>query len=925
MSAQHRPRPETNELFISHIPALHVLMAMGYHYLSPDAARRARGGNHAEVLLREVLVEELKTRRFTWKGQDYPLSTNAIDDIVRQLASPGLGDGLLTANERIYDRLTLGITVTEFIDGKRAQPTIPLIYWDDPGRNQFHVTDEFEVLNTGGTGTRRPDVVCFVNGIPLAVIEAKRPDPHNPRKDMLAQGISQHLHNQGVDEIPHLFAYAQLLFAVNGLDGRYATVRTPARFWALWRDEDVDEAVFQRIKNAVLSPAQKQALFGHRPQPIRDYFERQRQQGALSPSGQDRLLVSLLRPDRLLEFVRLFILFDKKNGKIAARYQQFFGVKRLIERVNRKDGNGARAGGVVWHTTGSGKSFSMVLLAKALLLHEALKTCRFVVVTDRIDLEDQLSKVFVNTGALPTKREIQQARANSGKDLARRIGRGNERILFSIINKFATAARQPACRNPSADLIVLVDEGHRSHGGETHQRMRQALPNAAYVAFTGTPLLKADKTANIFGPIVHAYSMQRAVDDAMVTPLLYEERIPELGTDAPAIDTGFARLTEELTERQKADLKKKFAQKGQVYQADGRIALIARDISRHFSTHIPVGMKGQLATDSKLSAVTYKKHLDALGLVSSAVVISPPDSREGHEAVDESQVPEVRQWWAEHVGRQRETVYTKEVVRRFAEDAEPQLLIVVDKLLTGFDEPRNAVLYIDKPLKHHSLIQAIARVNRLHARKKFGLLIDYRGILKELDTTLRAYQDLEQRTQGDYDLDDLTGLYRRTSTEYKQLPGLHAALWALFQEVQSTTDLEQFRQVLLPDFVQDEQGESYDARQKIREDFYVALREFSLCLEIALGSASFYQDSSFGEADIQAYKHDLRFFSALRGIAKQDAGETVDDTGYTAQMKELVDTHVSGEAVRETEAVYAVNELGKRPDPQQWSHRKNAQ
>ena len=251
--------------------------------------------------------------------------------------------------------------------------------------------------------------------------------------------------------------------------------------------------------------------------------------------------------------------------------------------------------------------------------------------TDRIDLEDQLSKVFVNTGALPTKREIQQARANSGKDLARRIGRGNERILFSIINKFATAARQPACRNPSADLIVLVDEGHRSHGGEAHQRMRQALPNAAYVAFTGTPLLKADKTANIFGPIVHAYSMQRAVDDAMVTPLLYEERIPELGTDAPAIDTGFARLTEELTERQKADLKKKFAQKGQVYQADGRIALIARDISRHFSTHIPLGMKGQLATDSKLSAVTYQKHLDALGLVSSTVVISPPDSREGHE------------------------------------------------------------------------------------------------------------------------------------------------------------------------------------------------------------------------------------------------------------------------------------------------------
>ena len=446
--------------------------------------------------------------------------------------------------------MTLGITVTEFIDGKRAQPTIPLIYWDDPGRNRFHVTDEFEVLNTSGTGTRRPDIVCFVNGIPLVVIEAKRPDPHNPRKDMLAQGISQHLRNQGVGEIPHLFAYAQLLFVVNGLDGRYATVRTPARFWALWRDEGLDKAVFQQTKNADLSPAQEQSLFGHRPQPIRNYFEHQQQQGALLPNGQDRLLISLLRPDRLLEFVRLFILFDKKNGKIVARYQQFFGVKRLIERVNHTDRSGVRAGGVIWHTTGSGKSFTMVLLAKVLLLHDALKACRFVVVTDRIDLEDQLSKVFVNTGALPTTREIQKARANSGKDLARRIGQGNERILFSIINKFATAARQPECQNSSADLIVLVDEGHRSHSGETHQRMRQALPNAAYVAFTGTPLLKADKTANTFGPIVHAYSMQRAVDDAMVTPLLYEERIPELGTNAQVIDAWFERITEGLTERQ---------------------------------------------------------------------------------------------------------------------------------------------------------------------------------------------------------------------------------------------------------------------------------------------------------------------------------------------------------------------------------------
>ncbi len=321
------------------------------------------------------------------------------------------------------------------------------------------------------------------------------------------------------------------------------------------------------------------------------------------------------------------------------------------------------------------------------------------------------------------------------------------------------AAKQPECYNPSSDIIVLVDEGHRSHGGETHQRMRQALPNAAFIAFTGTPLLHKDKTTNKFGPILHAYTMQRAVEDGTVTPLLYEERIPELGTNAKAIDKWFDRITEGLTDKQKADLKKKFAKKGAVYQSESRIELIAYDISDHFTKNIPDGMKGQLATDSKLSAIRYKKYLDEIGLLSSAVVISPPDTREGHVEVDESQLPELQQWWQDNVGNQNDETYTKEVVRRFAEEDDPQLLIVVDKLLTGFDEPRNAVLYIDKPLRDHNLIQAIARINRLHEKKQFGLLIDYRGILKELDTALEAYQELEERTQGGFDI-DLSTLFR---------------------------------------------------------------------------------------------------------------------------------------------------------------------
>ena len=666
------------------------------------------------------------------------------------------------------------------------------------------------------------------------VIEAKRPDPHNLRKAMIKEGISQHIRNQGVAEIPNLFAYSQLLFSVNGLDGRYGTTRTPAKFWALWREEDLDKALFDEIKNRELSEGQKGELFNNRPEWMRSYFDQQRAQGRLLPTGQDRLLISLLSPVRLLDFTRLFILFDKKNGKIAARYQQYFGIQRLIERVSRKDARGVREGGVIWHTTGSGKTFTMVFMAKALILHEALKQCRFVVVTDRIDLENQLSRVFANAGALATARDIERAKARTGKDLAERIGKGSERILFSIINKFATAAKQPECHNPSSDMIVLVDEGHRSHGGESHERMRQALPNAAFIAFTGTPLLHKDKTTNKFGPILHAYTMQRAVEDGTVTPLLYEERIPELGTHAKAVDSWFERITEGLTDRQKADLKKKFAKKGVIYQSESRIELIAHDISDHFTKNIPDGMKGQLAADSKLSAIRYKKYLGEIGLVTSAVVISPPDTREGHSEVDESQLPEVQQWWQENVGSQSDESYTKEVVRRIGEEDDPQLLIVVNKLLTGFDEPRNAVLYIDKPLKDHNIIQAIARINRLHEQKKFGLLIDYRGILKELDTALEAYQELEERTQGGFDIDDLAGLYRQTSTEYKRLPMLHEQLWRLFEEVKNRGDLEQFRQLLIPHYEEDETGVDYDVRQKPREDFYEVLRDFSLCLEVAL-------------------------------------------------------------------------------------------
>lgn len=913
--------PKFQEEYSAKLPALVLLTNLGWSYLSPEQALAARGGKTDEVVLRQMLRSELQKRTFTFSGKSYPLSEKAIDNLIAEVCSPALNEGLLTANERLYNHLLYGISVTEFVDGKKASPTIALIDWQNPANNSFVFTEEFTVTRSGGVESRRPDIVCFVNGIPLVVIEAKRPDGNAKKGPTIDEGISQSLRNQRHDEIPLLFAYSQLLLSINGNEGRYGTCGTPAKFWAVWREEDISDAEMYAVKNKKLSDEQRAGLFGHRPAKDQDWYQSLTAAGELAVTGQDQLLVSLLSHARLLEMTRYFTLFDKKAGKIVARYQQVFGIKRLIERISTRSITGGREGGVIWHTTGSGKSFTMVFLSKAFILHDSLKRCRIVVVTDRVDLETQLSKTFASGGELADKKDKEAAMATSGKRLAEQIGKGTERIIFSLIQKFNTATKMPECENTSSDIIVLIDEGHRSQGGENHTRMKQALPNAAFVAFTGTPLLKDDKTTNKFGPIVHAYTMQRAVEDKTVTPLLYEERVPDLDVNERAIDSWFERITEGLSDEQKADLKRKFAKKGPLYGADDRIRLIALDIANHFVRNIDEGLKGQLACDSKASAIKYKKYLDEAGLFESAVVMSPPDTREGNTAVDEAATPEVTQWWKENVGNQDEQAYTKHLIERFDKDSALKILIVVDKLLTGFDEPKNAVLYIDKPLKEHNLIQAIARVNRLHPKKKFGLLIDYRGILAELDTTIQKYQDLASRTQGGYDINDIAGLYNQMSAEYKRLPHLYKKLWAIFDGVKNKNDIEQLRQVLVPK-IEERDGELVDVHLKVREDFYEALTAFASCLKVALQSATFFEDKSFSDQDRRHYKETVKQFSSLRQLVQQDAGEKIDYDEYADQVKKLLDKHVVGVEVKEPGGVYEVGKMGQKQQPEDWSDDK---
>lgn len=911
------------EEFSAKLPALTLLTTLGYEFIPPsqcNAMRSKVASNKVtnQVVLLPIMRAFLAKQTFMFEGQAHHLSDSAIDKIMQEL-NPAMNLGLQAANEALYNVMLYGVTVTEFIDGKKTSQTIALIDWNNIGNNSFHVTEELVVLNSEGTNSLRPDIVCFVNGLPLAVIEAKRPDSSREWQSTNAQAVSQHIRNQKQKEIPHLFAYSQLLLAVNGHDGLYATCGTPEKFWAKWVEEEISEPEFARLKNQALSDEQIENLFAHRPASIKNEYKSLIAGGDLVVTDQDRLIISLLQPQRLLEMTRLFTLFDKKAGKIVARYQQVFGIKALIERISTFDEKGSREGGVIWHTTGSGKSFTMVFFSKALIWLEELAKCRVIVVTDRVDLETQLSKTFASGGVL-SDRDKTGAMATSGRRLAQQIGHGNERVIFSIINKFGSAVKYDECYNDSPNIIVMVDEGHRSQNGENNIRMAQALPNAAFIAFTGTPLLKDDKTENKFGSIIHSYTMQQAVKDKTVTPLLYEERIPELNTNDQAIDSWFDRITQKLTDDQKTDLKRKFSQKGQIYQVEGRIELIAHDISDHFQNFKQQHLKGQLACDSKASAIRYKMALDKIGKVTSVVAMSAPDTREGHDTVDGESKDMVQNWWQANVAKEYggdEKTYTKAIIEAFCQEDGPDIMIVVDKLLTGFDEPKNTVLYIDKPLKQHNLIQAIARVNRLHKKKRFGYLIDYRGILKELDITIEKYQDLAERTQGGFDIEDLKGLYNAMDTEYKQLPRLHSELWAIFSSVKNKQDGQALRQVLAPK-MQEIEGRVVDTKLKERDDFYAALTAFSNAMKIALQSASFFEDKSF-DSKRDRYKADLKAFINLRKQVREDADETVDYDEYEADIRSLLDKHIAGLEVREAKGVYLVDNLGKNVKPEELS------
>ena len=860
-----------DEKYLSQIPVLQVLVNLGYQYLTPAEALPARGGKAGNVLLEEILREQLKKlNRIQHKGGSYLFSEENIQSAIQRLKNVKY-DGLLKTNEAVYDLLTLGVALEQSIEGDLKSFTLNYVDWRNPTNNVYHVAAEFAVERTRSVETCRPDVVLFVNGIPFAVIECK-----SPRVEV-AQAISQTIRNQRDEYIPRLFTYVQTVLAVNKNEARYATTGTPAKFWSKWK-EDVADAELAPLLERPLPESVKASLFDLAFAELGVREEVAPYLAGRQVTEQDRALYALCRPERLLEMAWAFTVFDGGVRKIA-RYQQVFAIREVLARVKQTDDSGKRRGGIVWHTQGSGKSLTMVMLARALALEPSIRNPRIVLVTDRVDLDKQLGNTFAACGLSPD-------RAESGRHLVELVSDGKAHIVTTLVHKFDKALAYKKFSDASPDIFVLVDETQRTQLGGYSARMRQMFPNACYIGFTGTPLLTREKSdVAKFGGVIHTYAIDQAVADGAIVPLLYEGRMVELEQNQAAIDIWFERHTQGLTDQQKTDLKKKYARAEMLNKAEQVIYMRAFDISEHYRQNWQgTGFKAQLVAPNKAAALRYKAFLDELGAVSSEVVISPPDEREGFDEIDaEESTDAVVAFWQRMMKRYgSEEDYNKQIVNAFKFGDEPEILIVVDKLLTGFDAPRNTVLYLARRLKDHSLLQAIARVNRLYEdesgskAKDFGYVIDYVGVLGELDQALTTYSALEG-----FEAADLEGALTSIHEETKALPQRHAELWDLFKTVKNRQDEEAFEQLL--------------ALDSLRADFYERLSAYAKTLAIALSSERFITDTP--EPKLSAYKSDLKRFVNLKAAVKLRYAESVDYRDFEPRIQKLLDTHISASEV----------------------------
>ncbi len=833
--------PIANEMTTSQRPAIEVLQKIGYKYISEEENKNLRNNILTDVIFKDILAKKLnEINSYEYKGEKYKFSASTIGQAIKDL-NEDLVTGLISTNEKIYDLLTLGKSYQEnMVDGTKRSFDIKYIDFEHPENNDFYVTEEFSVLRMNGKDYARPDIVLFVNGIPLAVIECK--DASVP----IIQAISQNIRNQKPEYIPQLFKFIQIVMAANKNETKYATCGTPDKFWSTWNEQYVEK------QNELLN----KIVIGRQV------------------TKQDRDIISLFEKERFLELIKDFIIFEAGKKKIC-RYQQYFAVKAMLERIKQD-----KKGGVVWHTQGSGKSITMVYVTKKLMEDKKIQNPQVVIVTDRVDLDKQIHKTFNRIG-------VEAARATTGNNLTELIKNEKIRVITTVVNKFETVVKSGISVD-APNTFILVDEGHRTQYGEINRRMQEVFKGAIYISFTGTPIMKKDKNIfDKFGGLIHKYSLDDALKDKAIVPLVYEGKMVDQEVSKEAIDMRLDMLTRNLTPEQKTEVIKKWSRFEKVASSEQRLELIAWDIAKNYNETLNgTGFNAMLACNKKVEAVKYYNIFrDEFPELEVAVVISSPDMREGEGSIDEDTDDSVKKFYINAISNYKNEEEYEETIKSKFINGDIDILIVVDKLLTGFDAPKASTLYLDKQIKEHNLLQAIARVNRLCDGKDYGYIVDYRGLLGELDRALTMYQEagLEEFRE-----EDIKSSVYYIDTEINNMFKAYEELKELFKDIKNKNDLEEY-EVLLED-------------EKIRKDFYNKLCKFGSMLGIILPSDQAYY--RIGREKISELRKALAFYQKLRATVKLRYSETIDHKEYEAKMQKLLDNYVvAKEMMRITEPV----------------------
>lgn len=860
---------------ISQIPALKLLINLGYKYLSSQEALAFREGRESNVILTNILRERLiHINEIILGNKKVKFESSNIDKAIQKLQDVPLAEGLVHASNYIYNLLVYGQALEQSIDGDKKSHTIQYIDWENLENNHFHVAEEFSVMRTGRKDTYRPDIVLFVNGIPLIIIECKS----STIKDPIKQAISQHIRNQQETGIQNLYCYSQVLMVTSLIQAKYATTNTKEEFWAVWKEKEI--SFIENIEDIVNQPLEKDIeykLFEISDNRTKyDYIAyKEKYDFYVAPSQQDILIYGILSHQRLLPFIKDFILFEAGIIKKVARFQQFFSINKIIDRI-KPIRNGKRKGGVIWHTQGSGKSLTMAMLARK--IKDTIRNPQIILVTDRIDLDRQITATL-------RKVEVDVINATSGKQLVSLLRGNGDFVITTIINKFDAAVKSLSENQlESPNIFVLIDEGHRTQHGVFNVNMERVLPNACFIVFTGTPLMKRQKnTANKFGGIIDEYSIKEAVEDGAIVPILYEGRLAIQDVNKTALDKGVDRVMEDLEDYHKVSLKKKMSQAGLISKTDQNIFQTALDISIHFqsnwgkdNTGEHSGFRGMVVCPDKLTAVKYKKAFDLIAKVTTEVIMSAPDTRENNEDVHSSEAPEVNQYYELLKTKYGQDI-DKMIIQQYEYGENIELLIVIDKLLTGFDVPQTIVMYLCRKLREHNLLQAIARVNRVYPGKEFGYIIDYAGVMEELQEAIETYSS----DSDGFDPKDLQGTMKNIVGEIDKLPRAYADVIEIFKPIKNKNNIDEYVSFLADD--------------ALREEFYNKFSVFARILKIALATVEFHDNTSTTE--IQQYKNELKKFADIRVAANSTYLDTVSFSQYEKQLQKLLDQHVITEEV----------------------------